>query len=66
MTAAPPRDRNARRRWRARERRRAARRDGSDSESEDNDAESFFEDTGCLDAFCFLECVRWWRHTHSE
>ncbi|KAH7919652.1 hypothetical protein BV22DRAFT_850019 [Leucogyrophana mollusca] len=72
MAAAPPRDRNTRRRWRARQRRRAARNhdsvadSDSDSEPEDNGAESYYEDTGCLDAFCFLECVRWWRHRRSQ
>ncbi|KAH7919650.1 WD40 repeat-like protein [Leucogyrophana mollusca] len=66
LYAAPPRDINERRRWRARERRRAARNDDSDSEPEDGDAESYYENTGCLDAFCFLECFRWWRHSHSR
>ncbi|KAH7918237.1 hypothetical protein BV22DRAFT_1134737, partial [Leucogyrophana mollusca] len=66
LYAAPPRDRNERRRWRARQRRRAARNVDSDSEPEDNDAESYYEDTGCLDAFCFLECFRWWRHRRSH
>ncbi|KAH7926346.1 WD40 repeat-like protein [Leucogyrophana mollusca] len=62
LYAAPPRDRNERRRWRARERRRAARNASPDSEPEDNDAESYYEDTGCLDAVCFGEYFRRRRH----
>ncbi|KAH7926343.1 WD40 repeat-like protein [Leucogyrophana mollusca] len=44
------------------DRRRAARNAIPDSESEDDDAESYYEDTGCLDAVCFGEYFRRRRH----
>ncbi|KAH7919818.1 hypothetical protein BV22DRAFT_1133559 [Leucogyrophana mollusca] len=63
---APPRGRDGRR-FRARARRGGVQANShSNTESDDSDVGSEYDDTGCLDAFCFLECSKWWRHRRSQ
>ncbi|KAH7926497.1 WD40 repeat-like protein [Leucogyrophana mollusca] len=66
LVIAPPRGRKGRR-SRARAQRGGVQANShSDTESQDSDEESVFVDRGCLDAFCFGECFRWWGHRRLQ